>query len=85
MCEWLRNIVGKNGLRLHQNEIAKLMIRCGQFGNAMPGGGGGGEALFHARDSIEELAATGAMESIAVVDVDPYSPVFIYIYIYIIY
>jgi hypothetical protein len=67
VCEWLRKIVGKKGLRLHQNEIAKLMIRYGQFGNAMPGGG---EALFHARDCIEELAATGAMGSIAVVDVD---------------
>ena len=67
VCEWLRKIVGKAGLRRHSKEIMKLMIRVCQFGVAMPGGA---EALYHARDCIEELAASGSMGPIAIIDVD---------------
>ena len=65
--EWLRKLVGKSGLKRHNVEIGKIMERYNQYGVAMPGGC---EALCHARGTIEELAATGAMGALAMVDVD---------------
>jgi hypothetical protein len=45
----------------------KLMIELHQYGVAMPGGT---EVLFHARDTVEELARMGLLPPLAVVDVD---------------
>ena len=65
--EWLRKVVGKAGLFRHRKAIVKLMVSLGQYGVAIPGGA---EALFHAGDAVEQLAATGDMGPIAVIDVD---------------
>ncbi len=65
--EWLRKLAGKKGLQRHRKRIINLMVSLAQYGVAIPGGA---EALFHASDAIETLAASGAMGPIAVVDVD---------------
>ena len=65
--EWLRKTVAKTLLRDHRVKIRALMIQLGQYGVALPGGA---EALFHARATIEEVAATGALGPLAVVDGD---------------
>eukprot|EP00973_Karenia_brevis_P006339 862508-Karenia_brevis.AAC.1 len=43
------------------------MLDFGQFGVAIPGGA---ETLFHARSTIEDVAASGVLGPLAVVDVD---------------
>eukprot|EP00972_Heterocapsa_arctica_P065987 9736280-Heterocapsa_arctica.AAC.1 len=43
------------------------MVRLHQYGVAIPGGS---ETLFHGRSTIEEVARTGIMGEIAIVDVD---------------
>ena len=65
--EWLRKTVAKSLLRDHRMRIRALMIQLGQYGVALPGGG---EALFHGRATIEEVAAGGGAGALCVIDVD---------------
>jgi hypothetical protein len=65
--EWLRKVISKSLLNRHRKQIQKLMISLHQFGVAMPGGC---EALFHARDTIEEVARSGSLPPLAIIDVD---------------
>jgi hypothetical protein len=65
--EWLRKVIGKSLLLKHKDAIIKLMFELHQYGVNMQGGT---EILFHARDTIEELARTGQLPPIAIIDVD---------------
>ena len=65
--EWLRKVIAKVLLRRYRGKIRKRMLELMQFGVQMPGGC---EALYHARQTIEECAARGELGEIAVVDVD---------------
>ena len=64
--EWLRKVIGNSLLSRHRDAIMKLMFELHQYGVAMPGGT---EVLFHARDTIKELARLGLLPPIAIVDV----------------
>jgi len=65
--EWLRKAIAKVLLRRNRSKIQSLMLRFGQLGVAIPGGA---ETLYHARTTIEELAANGTLGPVAVVDLD---------------
>jgi hypothetical protein len=65
--EWLRKVIGKSLLLKHKDTIIKLMFELHQYGVNMQGGT---EILFHARDTIEELARAGQLPPIAIIDVD---------------
>ena len=63
----LRRMVGKRLLIKFGGRIRRLMLKMLQFGVAMPGGG---EALIHARATVEDMAGLGQLGAIAIVDVD---------------
>ena len=65
--EWLREVIGKSLLLRHKAVLAKLMVELHQYGVAMPNGT---EILFHARDTVEQLAREGQLPPIAIIDVD---------------
>ena len=65
--EWVRKVVAKVLLRRNRGKIRSLMLRFGQFGVAIPGGA---EMLYHARSTIEEVADSGALGPLTVVDLD---------------
>eukprot|EP00972_Heterocapsa_arctica_P058738 8659726-Heterocapsa_arctica.AAC.1 len=65
--EYWAKSCAKACLRDNRTAILKLMIKLHQYGVATPGGT---EALFHGRATVEEVAKTGVMGELAIIDVD---------------
>jgi len=63
----MRKVISKLRLKRHRQKIRKKMLEFMQFGVQMPGGC---EALYHARATVEDCAASVQLGDIAIVDVD---------------
>ena len=65
--EFLRRLVGKQILRRFGSRIKQVMLAAAQYGVSLPGGA---ETLIHCRDTFEQVAATGVLGAVAVIDAD---------------